>query len=617
MRFRRLQTRFILVGGLLVAATVATGLWSALTFARLGAVVDRTLHESQETVDLAAILADALEREDDALLLSLTGRVAEARADRDAQRLRFDQAYARIGPLMYDPEEQEAAAALRASAAAYRAAGDELVAAAGDPNGLLLYHEKVNPLLRQAVGHSVRIRELNFREMESAGVSARDQARRATVVVAVLSLAALALSTVVALRLGRAVLRPVRELTSSVEALRAGNFDSRVSAAEPDEFGRLADGFNRLAETLGEYRRSSPGELLVAKKTLESTLDALPDAVLVIDPSGNVMALNPPARAVLRAARAAEATHLGELPLSDAHREAVRAALQGRRTSPGQTEFHRTLTVSLGGARRQFVLTAAPIPELEPRRHGAVIVLDDVTEFARLDALRGELIAVASHELKTPLTTLRMNLLLLAERADNLAPRLREIVTTAIQGCEELGATVDELLDLTRIEAGQLRLQEAPVDLYPLIGRAVESLRPRFQDGEIAVEVTRGCPEATVRGDPARLGIVLANVLTNALKYTPRGGRVAVRVAAGPPGALQIAVTDSGPGVPEEFRERVFEKFFRVEHHTPDGAGGVRGSGIGLYLCRQIVEAHGGTIRCEAGDGGCGTRIVIQLPSQS
>jgi NtrC-family two-component system sensor histidine kinase KinB len=621
MRLQRLQTRFVLAGGLLVAATVASGIWSALTFARLSAVVGQTLHESQETVDLAATLADTLEREDDALLLALTGDVRQAHAGRAAERRRFEEAYARILPLMYDPEEKEAAAALREHAGAYRQAGDALVAAA-EPHGLRLYHEKVNPALRRAVADCERIRELNFSSMQEAGVDARDEARRATAIVAGISLAALALSAVVWLRLGRSVLRPVRELTASVEALRGGNFDSRVGISAPDEFGRLAEGFNRMAETLGEYRRSSLGELLVAKMTLEATLNALPDAVLVFDPSGNVVALNPPARAVLQATRSEGAAHLRELPLSDTHREAVQTALQGRPNPPGPTEFHRTLTVALDGTRRQFVLRAAPIPEFEPRRHGAVLVLEDVTEFARLDALRSELIAVASHELKTPLTTLRMTLLLLAERADNLAPRQREMIATAIQGCEELGATVDELLDLTRLEAGQLRLEEAAVDLYPLIARAVAALRTRFEDAAIDVQVIRASPEAAVRGDPARLGIVLSNVLSNALKYTPRGGRVTVRVSPVPKaagaegGAVLIAVTDTGPGVPEGFRERVFEKFFRVEHHRPNGAPAVRGSGIGLYLCLQIVEAHGGSIRCEAGDDGRGTRIAIQLPSQ-
>jgi NtrC-family two-component system sensor histidine kinase KinB len=619
MSFKRLQTRFILAGGLLVAATVASGIWSALTFARLSTVVDRTLHQSQETIDLAATLASTLEREDDALLFSLARNAHQAQADLDGERERFDDAYARLLPLMAHPEEKAAAAALKGHVSDYRAAGDALVASAGESNGLRVYHEKVNPTLRQAVGDCERIRELNFRSMQDAGIGARDEARRATAIVAGISLVALVLSTVVSLRLARSVLKPVEELTESVEALREGNFDSRLAVPTSDEFGRLAQGFNRLAESLAEYRRSSLGELLLAKTTLESTLNALPDGVLVLDPSGKVVAMNPPAQAVLRAAGSEGASHLAELPLSDAHREAAQAALQGRHSAAEQTEFRRTLTVPLGGAPRQFALTAAPIPEFAPRRHGAVIVLADVTEFARLDALRSELVAVASHELKTPLTTMRMNLLLLAERAENLAPRQREMITAAIQGCEELGATIDELLDLTRIEAGQLRLEKAPVDAWALIARAVDVLRPRFEDAEIDLQVVRECPSAVIQGDPARLGIVLTNVLTNALKYTPRAGCVSVRVslrqeaAGGKGGAVQIAVTDTGPGIPEAFREQVFEKFFRVEHHSPNGAKGVRGSGIGLYLCRQIIEAHGGSIRAEAGDNGRGTRIAIEL----
>jgi NtrC-family two-component system sensor histidine kinase KinB len=390
MRFKRLQTRFILAGGLLVAATVASGIWSALTFARLSTVVGRTLHQSQETIDLAATLASTLEREDDALLFSLARNARQAQADLDAERERFDDAYARLLPLMDHPEERAAAAALKGHVRDYRAAGDALLASAGESNGLRVYHEKVNPALRQAVGDCERIRELNFRSMQDAGIGARDEARRATAIVVGISLAALALSTVVSLRLARSVLRPVEELTVSVEALREGNFDSRLAVSTSDEFGRLAQGFNRLAESLAEYRRSSLGELLLAKTTLESTLNALPDGVLVLDPTGKVVAMNPPAQAVLRASGSEGASHLTELPLSDAHREAARAALQGRHSAAEQTEFHRTLTVPLGGTPRQFVLTAVPIPEFAPRRHGAVIVLADVTEFARLDALRSE-----------------------------------------------------------------------------------------------------------------------------------------------------------------------------------------------------------------------------------
>jgi two-component system, NtrC family, sensor histidine kinase KinB len=296
-------------------------------------------------------------------------------------------------------------------------------------------------------------------------------------------------------------------------------------------------------------------------------------------------------------------------------------ALRGERASEVRADFNRALTVSLDGRRSKFILTAVPIPEFRPGKFGAAAILSDVTEFARLDELRMELVAVASHELKTPLTTLRMNLMLLSERAENLTARQHEILSTAVVGCQELAATIDELLDLTRIEAGQLRLSRDIMDIYGLLDRSIASLRQRFDDASIAVKVQANCRPARVVGDPARLGMVITNLLNNALKYTPAGGTVSISVAPvrnannGDGNRLRVAVSDTGPGIPVEFRERVFEKFFRVEQQGGREDKGTWGAGIGLYLCRQIIEAHGGTISCAAGDNGHGTRIEMVLPT--
>jgi NtrC-family two-component system sensor histidine kinase KinB len=635
MRITRLQTRFVLAGALLVLTTVVSGLWSAWTFARLSTVVGDTLRDSQATIDLTTALAGALEREDDALLLALSGKAAAAREQRDAERQRGDELYRRLGAVLGDGEERDLAGQLRRELDAYRRAGSDLIAAvregaapAEPPAALQHYHEQVNPLLRQAVATCARIREVNFRQMQQAGTRARDEAGKATGVVAGVCLAAVLLASLVAAWLARSVLRPVRELTASVEALRRGDFDRRVPATSGDELGQLAAGFNRMAESLAEYRRSSLGELLVAKSTLEATLNALPDAVFVLDPDGRLVAVNPPGQAVLQARHAAGATRLQELPLLPGHREAVDRALAGQPGNGSRTDFSQALTVKLAGSPHRLLVKAVPIPEFLPRRTGAVVVLDDVTEFAQLDELRSELIGVASHELKTPLTSLRMNLLLLGERADNLTPRQHEILAAAVAGCEELGSTIDELLDVTRIEAGQLRLELAPLDVYAVLDKVLRSLQSRCEDAHIAVQTQRDCDRAVVRADAGRLGTVFTNLLTNALKYSPAGGTITVRVWCGPaaggggPPAVQpacrpsvlVAVTDSGPGIPAEFRERVFEKFFRVEDHQGQAHGGVRGTGIGLYLCREIIKAHGGSIRCEAGEGGRGTRLVVTLP---
>jgi two-component system, NtrC family, sensor histidine kinase KinB len=748
MKFQSLQTRFLVAGCLLVITTVAGGVWSVVMFARVSASVGQTLRESQETIDLTAKLSDtlereddalllalngkirnsrsevvqqrqdfddsygrllklltqpderkegqalrehvdayriagdalldraaklntvresqeiielsaklgnALEREDDALLLALTGRVQDARSEVAQQRKEFDETYALLRPRLSDPKQQEAGRALRANADSYRLAGDALLVNAEKPGARDLYHqqvnpalrkavadcarlrelnfqsmqqvgvanefyhEQVNPALRKAVADCARLRELNFRSMQQVGVEARNETKRSMAIVGGIALVALGLTTLVMVWLAQGILQPVYDLSRSVEAIRHDDFKYRVKVDTEDELGRLAQGFNRMAETLGDYRESSLGELLLAKATLEATLAALPDAVIVVDPDQQVVSMNPLAAQVLKALGGKEVARIEDLPLAPAVLREVKETLREGRASGARPDLSQALSVVLNGRPLKMLVTVVPIPEYLPRRAGAAIVLADVTEFARLDELRGEVIAVASHELKTPLTSLQMNLLMLQEKADNLTERQREILTAAVAGGEELAATIDELLDLTRIEAGQLHLARERVDFDALVEQVSRTLRPRFQDAEVTLRVVRDAPTAIVQGDPARLRIVLVNLLNNALKYSPRGSEVTVRLAsmqnAGgqSKSRLQIAVTDCGPGIPPDLRERVFEKFYRVEDNREDGPKGVRGTGIGLYLCREIIEAHGGTISCTTGENERGTRIAFTL----
>lgn len=612
MPVRSLRTRFILATVLFVAVLGACGAWSVVTFARLSAVIGETLRDSQEKIDLTATLASGLEREDDALLLSLAGDAGRARGEREEECHRFDEAFARLRAVLTTEEEQQAGDDLRRQVSAYRRAGDVLLNSTGQIQARETYHERVNPALRKAVADCSRLRELSFRAMRQAGIEAHNQARHATRILAGLALAALACAAAVAVRLAWTILGPIRELTRGVEAIRKDDFSHRVRVYSKDELGQLAEGFNRMAETLNDYRNSSLGELLLAKTTLEATLTVLPDAVFLIDPDGIVSPQNSLAKALLATVPNGASDRLHELPLPPELLGAVEETLHGKR--PGfRPDPSRPLSVCVENKPLRMLATVAPILEYPPARRGAVLVLADVTDFARLDELRGELVAVASHELKTPLTSLRMNLLLLRERADSMTPRQSEILSAAVNAVEELAATIDELLDLTRIEAGQLRLQRERVDLDALVEQAARSLRPRYEDASIRLRIVHDAPTALVCGDAARLRIVFVNLLDNALKYTPVGGEVVVRLANGMGRCLHILFRDTGPGIAEEYRERIFEKFFRVEHHRASARDGAHGAGIGLYLCRQIVEAHGGSIHCEPGEDGCGTQFVIQL----
>jgi NtrC-family two-component system sensor histidine kinase KinB len=620
MTWRHLRTRFLLSSGLLVLMTAASGAWGVLALVRLGEAVDASLDESEVTIALAASLATAIEREDDALLRVTTGQAPDD-GGLATERRRFEQAFARLVPFLKDPDERMTLDSIRRHADGYRAAVDRMLATSGRQESWAEYHVTVNPALRHVVADCDRVRELHFRSMRQTGVQARDRARRAAVIVGVILAAAVASSILVASRLARAVVPPVLDLTRSVEALGRGDLGRRVSVTSADELGRLASGFNQMAETLAEFRRLDLDEVFRAKETLESTLAALPDAVIVIDPEGDIVAANPTASSVFRALGLGTVRRLEQLPLSRDSLDAVRGQLRGDPAEATRPDLERVLPVALNGHLTKLLPTVMPIPEFSAGRPGAVVVLYDVTEFARLDELRTEMIAVASHELKTPLTTLRMNLMLLRERTAELSPLLREIVSTAALGCEELAATIDELLDLTRIEAGQLRPNLEQVDIVALAGHIADKFLPRFEENEVRLDFVRGCEQAFVPGDAARLGVVLSNLLTNALKYTPREGRVEISVTPecpdSAPDFVQLAVTDTGPGIPPEFRERVFEKFFRLDHLRPGSGEGVQGVGIGLYLCRQIVALHGGRMRCAGGAEHIGARFVIELPSST
>lgn len=626
----RLQTRFLLVGGLLVATAAGGSVWSALTFLRLKQVMDEAIRASQEIIDLGAALHSSLEREDDALLLFLSGDFLKAQNDLKIERQRGDARFERLANQVEIKEQRALVVALRRWIDEYRAAGDALLNPNAQPGGLEQYHLRVNPLLRQAVLGCDQLREMNFRSMREASLRVRDEAARNIRLVLAISVSMIGLGVAVSVWLARTILVPIRDLIESVEAIRRGDFDRRVQPVSSDELGQLGMGFNRMAETLSEYRRSSVGTLLAAKTTLEATLNALPDAVMVFEPDGTLASANPLAKRILAARGFQASGRLENLAISSDFVASVRAALSGRPPAARRMDFAGSLCVLLDSEKRRFVVTSAPIAEFTPGRFGAVVVMDDVTEFARLDELRSELVAVASHELKSPLTTLLMNLLMLREGAADFAKRHQEIfakrhqeiLEAAVAGCEELGQIIDELLDLTRIEAGQLRLATVPVELGALIAAARQPLQARFDDAGIRLEVRMPPTSVVLIGDPKRLQSVLINILDNALKYSPAGGVIVVEVEVPSPQnarlpnqrVVQMTVTDRGPGVPAEFRERIFEKFFRVEHYRPSSGNIVWGSGIGLYLCHQIIKSHGGRITCETGPDGVGTRIVVTLP---
>lgn len=616
----RLRARFLLACGLLVLTTVVASAWTLAVLARLSATARSLVQKISAASAALETASSAVEREDDALL-SVLSSDDHNRAPLIAARQSADVASARLRRVLEESGELELAKEMTERVAAYRTAVDRLLAGPLDPDVLDRHQLSVNPALRLAVAAVSRIRERFFEHsMQALSRSSEEVARTRGALVSI-ALAALIVALGVALRLARAVIGPLRQLMEGANAIREGNFEARIASQPGDEIGEVADAFNHMAERLTEFRRVNLEEILRAKGALEATMMALPDAVVLLGADERLITVNQAAAALFHELDAAAPQAAEDLIRAGLAPAALRDVLAGRTGPSVAVDLTAALRCVVRGEDRRLLPRIVRTAREPDGRCGAVLVLSDVTELARLDELRAEHIAVASHELRTPVTTLHMTLLMLKEASEALPPRTRELVSTALVGAEQLGETVDELLDLARIESGRLRLNYELLDLVALAAEAVRRAQQRADDAHVNLTLHADAPLPSARGDRTRLRVVLDNLINNALKYTPVGGAisVAVDVVAGTeaaPSTLQLSVTDTGPGIGPDFRARVFEKFFRVEHHRPGGEGGTRGAGIGLYLCKEIIELHGGRIWCEPGPKGRGTRMLIRIQAE-
>ncbi len=265
---------------------------------------------------------------------------------------------------------------------------------------------------------------------------------------------------------------------------------------------------------------------------------------------------------------------------------------------------------------REMVVAARAMARGDYARRVTATSRDEVGELARafnamaaeleeVDRMRKDLVANVSHELRTPISALQA---LLENLIDGVEPVERSTLETTLRQVERLGGLVEQLLELSKLESGAVPLDRARIDLRPVVEQVLEESRPQAESRGVGLTLA-GDAEVGLRADEHRLHQVVANLVSNAVRHSPRGSSVVLSVV-GDDGRARLEVADEGPGIPAEEADRVFERFYRSDQARTATEGG---SGLGLAIARWIVELHGGTIRAEpVTPHGC--RMVVELP---
>jgi signal transduction histidine kinase len=402
-----------------------------------------------------------------------------------------------------------------------------------------------------------------------------------------LALPALVLAVALTLLLGGAIVRPLQTVQRGALALAAGNFSRRVPRRfQVKEMDELAEAFNRLSDQLQDRYRSLEDE----RDEMQSLIDCMGEAVIALSEDARILRTNRAAITLLDFPDPVPSAPIGAL----VRQPVLRALLEGSVTQPFAAR-----EVTLG--ERSLIVSARSVDG-----GGAVVTFLDVSEIRRLEMVRRDFVANASHELKTPLTALRGFAETLLE--DDPPEELRRDFLVSIRkNTLRLQNLVDDLLDLSRLESGGWVARRETVDAR----QVVEELWEGFRDRATEMGVTFSLEgQALVLADEQGLSQVVRNLVDNAIQYTPEGGTISVEIRKEGE-VVEMQVRDTGIGIPTAALPRIFERFFRVDPARSRAEGG---TGLGLAIVRHLVEAMRGEVWAES-ELGQGTGIIVRLPA--
>ncbi len=417
--------------------------------------------------------------------------------------------------------------------------------------------------------------------------------------------AAFLIAVTLSLWLAHSITTPLSDLTPAAQQLAAGERAAPIKIAAHDEIGLLASSLNDAADRL----HAQIDALSEDRAQLLAVLTSMVEGVMVLDARGYVLQINPALEHMFGIARTeARGRPAAELFRPPQLNELIDAALRSRANHEAE------IVLPLTG--RCLHIEASAAGGERDNEACVVLVFHDITELRRLETIRKDFVANVSHELRTPLTSIKGYVEALLDGAKDDPVAAGNFLDIILNQSNRLNLILDDLLELSKIESGSVHFKKEPIALSPLIDRTIAMMKTLADKKRHRLLASVDPALPPVEGDEERLVQVLTNLLDNAVKYTPVGGTITVGARFAPASAdrmIDLSVADTGIGIPEPDRPRVFERFYRVDKARSRELGG---TGLGLAIVKHLVEGLSGQVWVEATHPH-GSRFVVRLPVSS
>jgi NtrC-family two-component system sensor histidine kinase KinB len=584
--------------------------WSVTNLVSLGKASKAILSENYRSILAAKNMVDALERQDSGILLIYLGELETGTSQFRENEAVFLEWLARAKDNITIEGEAYLVKTIEADYTVYRQSFSNWTDFYNNdkhPTSSSSYWESVYPLFTKARTACIGLHRLNEETMYAASVKAGIVAKRAIWSTSLVAGSALIVALIFSLFLAERLVRPIRRFMEASRKISVGDYAVQVPVETGDELGRFAKEFNDMATKLLRYHELNIEQIISEKNKGEAILSSIEDGLVVFDISLKVTGINPAAREMLGVTLADTvllrcSDIIPDSNVSDLIHETVESGYQ-----PNIPDEQRIVVLPMGKRTRHCLFSVTVIRGRDRNLSGIVLLLRDVTRLKEVEQLKSEFVMAASHELRTPLTSLGMSIDLLLEHASGvLLEKDQELLKTAHEEVHRMKSLVNDLLELSKIEAGRIEMECESVQVVTLFDhvRAVFKNQLEMKQVELTAEIPNELPR--VWADVNKITWVLTNLVSNALRYVSAGGCIQLK-AHGIGSNVYLSVQDNGPGIPQKYQAKIFQKFVQVGNQDAGGTG------LGLAICKEIVRAHGGTIWVESFQGK-GSTFTFTLP---
>lgn len=415
-------------------------------------------------------------------------------------------------------------------------------------------------------------------------------------------------------RLPDSVNRPFQELTQAINEIANHNYDVVLGLAGSQTMVQLSANFNRMACRLRDYHNSSISKLRESKQYIETIIDSIDEPIICIDKQLTLYFINNEAFDILNLRREdAVGKSAQETAMRNDLLRRLLVGMDGHKEQENEEKKTEPLKIYADNKESYFQVKYLPVRmtdhEGSIKESGTVIMLKNITEFHKLDVAKTTFISTISHELKTPISAILMSQQLLADnRVGGLNPEQKELSDSIRENGERLLSITGELLNMTQVESGVLQLKPHITRPIELIDYAIKANQVQADKFHINIEVDY--PKEKISKlyvDSEKIAWVLTNLLSNAIRYSSENARVIIGALQQDEHHVRLYVQDFGRGIDPRYHESIFERYFRVPGTK------IQGSGLGLSISRDFVEAHNGTLTVES-ELGKGSKFIVTLP---